>query len=58
MRALPVTIGNGAIGLLDRQAGRLARDTQEQLCLAHYMANVLDRLPTRFESQAKQASMR
>ena len=57
MRALAVIIGDGAIGLLDRQARRLARDAGTA-CRMHYIANVVDTLITRFESQAKWTSIR
>ena len=54
MRAPALAIGDGALGCW--AAGReVWPETREQRCWVHRIANVLDKLPTRLQPQAKRA---
>ena len=54
LRAPAVAIGDGALGFW-AALREVWPETREQRCWVHRIANVLDKLPTRLQPQAKQA---
>jgi len=54
MRAPALAIGDGALGFW-AATREVWPETREQRCWVHRIANVLDKLPTRLQSQAKRA---
>jgi putative transposase len=54
MRALALAIGDGALGFWT-EVREVWPEPREQRCWVHQIANVLDKLPTRLQLQAKRA---